>query len=234
MAADLEALVRTRSALHRIATHVLARRRHQLTGRFGLRATPGGIGTPAFGPSDAIEVVRTSGTSLVHERGAEVRVTAMDGATLADLGAVVGVDLGAELSVGKDTPEIGAADEPMSLDHHAAAELGDWYDLGWRALDRIGRDADRPAPVQLWPEHFDASSLVFVGAGPDDRCDLGVSPGDHHHEEPYLYVGPWDERRPGPAPFWNAAFGALVPRSSIASVEDAVAFFREGLARLTP
>ena len=36
-----------------MATHVLARRRHAVSGRFGLRATPGGIGTPAFGPPDA-------------------------------------------------------------------------------------------------------------------------------------------------------------------------------------
>ena len=66
---------------------------------------------------------------------------------------------------------------------------------------QVGLDAPTsPAPIQLWPEHFDASCLLVVGPGPDDRCDLGVSPGDHHHEEPYLYVGPWVEpppRRPG-------------------------------------
>ena len=88
------------------------------------------------------------------------------------------------------------------------------------------------AQIQLWPEHFDASCLVAVGPGPDDRCDLGVSPGDHHHAEPYLYVGPWQDRRPGDAPFWNASFGAVLPRSSTTSVEDAVTFYREGLSRL--
>ncbi|MEZ5234096.1 MAG: hypothetical protein R2749_15505 [Acidimicrobiales bacterium] len=40
----------TMEALQRVATHVLARARHIATGRFGLRATPGGFGTPSFGP----------------------------------------------------------------------------------------------------------------------------------------------------------------------------------------
>ncbi len=232
MSTEIEALTATRGALQQVATHVLARRRHDVTGRFGLRATPGGIGTPAFGADDAIEVVRTSGTLLVHERVGDVRVVDMDGSTLAELAAFVGVDLTADFSVGNDSPEVGAVDARLSLDGRAAAELADWYALGWRALDQVGLAADRPAPIQLWPEHFDASCLLFVGPGPDDRCDLGVSPGDHHHEEPYLYVGPWVERRPGDPSFWNASFGALAPRSAITSVADAVAFFREGLERL--
>src|SRR5438093_1388828 len=41
----------TRGALQRVATHVLARARFLSTGKFGLRATPGGFGTPAFGAS---------------------------------------------------------------------------------------------------------------------------------------------------------------------------------------
>ena len=41
----------TRDELQRIATHVLARARFAATGRFGLRATPGGFGTPPPVPS---------------------------------------------------------------------------------------------------------------------------------------------------------------------------------------
>ncbi len=54
----------TRNALQRVAVHVLARRRHAVTGRFGLRATPGGFGTPAFGPDE--EVLRIAGDRLVR------------------------------------------------------------------------------------------------------------------------------------------------------------------------
>jgi hypothetical protein len=52
----------TRVALQQVAVHVLARRRHAMTGRFGLRPTPGGLGTPLFGEG---EVVRISGDVLV-------------------------------------------------------------------------------------------------------------------------------------------------------------------------
>ena len=226
-------LASTRQDLQRVATHILARRRHDVCGRFGLRATPGGIGTPAFGPPDALEVVRTSGGSLVHEHGARLQVVPMQGATLADLAAVVDVDLAADFTVGKDTPEVGDVDAPLHLDVDVVTELADWYDLGWRALDLIGGTATDSTPAQLWPEHFDASSLVAIGPGPDDRCDVGVSPGDHHHDEPYLYVGPWVPRRPGDPTYWNASFGALLPRSSTGTVDEAVAFFREGLSRLS-
>ena len=104
----------TRLDLQRVATHVLARRRHAISGRFGLRATPGGIGTPAFGSPDVLEVVRTAGTSLVHELGGQLRVVPMAGATLADLAALVDVDLSADFTVGKDTPDLGDVDAPLS------------------------------------------------------------------------------------------------------------------------
>ena len=227
------ALTTTRLDLQRVATHVLARRRHAVSGRFGLRATPGGIGTPAFGSPDVLEVVRTAGTSLVHELGGQLRAVPMAGATLTDLAALVDVDLSADFTVGKDTPDLGDVDAPLSLDTDAVAGLSDWYDLGWQALDIVGLTAASPAPIQLWPEHFDASCLLAVGPGPDDRCDVGVSPGDDHHDEPYLYLGPWVARRPGDETYWNASFGALLPRSAVSSVADALAFYREGLARLT-
>lgn len=225
------ALTATRLDLHRVATHILARRRHAVSGRFGLRATPGGIGTPAFGSSDALEVLRTSGTNLVHELGGQLRIVPMAGNSLADLAAVVGVDVTADFTAGEDTPDIGDRDAPLQLDDDAVAGLADWFDLGWRALDIIGVTARSPAPIQLWPEHFDASCVLAVGPGPDDRCDVGVSPGDQLCEEPYLYVAPWATRRPEDA-FWNASFGATVSRSTVASVADAVTFYRDGLSRL--
>ena len=44
----------------------------------------------------------------------------------------------------------------------------------------------------------------------DDRVNLGASPGDGFHAEPYLYVGPWGPHRPGAPGFWNAPFGAVL------------------------
>ena len=43
----------TREALHRLACYVLSPARKAVTGRIGLRSTPGGFGTPVFGADEA-------------------------------------------------------------------------------------------------------------------------------------------------------------------------------------
>jgi len=223
----------TRSELHRVATHVLARRRDALTGRFGLRVTPGGFGTPQFGEE---EVLRIDGTSLIRERRLDDRAVtathALDGATIRDLAAFADVDLDAEFSVGGDTPDLGDADAPLHVDADAVAAMAKWYQRGAQAIDsavaRLG-DAGDATVAQIWPEHFDLGIDVAVGG---DRTNLGVSPGDGSSAEPYLYVGPWTADRPGDAAYWNASFGALATWSEIPDVAAAEAFFARGLGYL--
>ncbi len=62
----------TRSELHRIAVDVLKPARERVTGRFGLRALPGGFGTAPFGDVmqihvDGTELVVRDGTSTTRE-----------------------------------------------------------------------------------------------------------------------------------------------------------------------
>ena len=223
-----------RLELQRIATHVLARRRHQVSGRFGLRATPAGFGTPAFGTDQ--EVLRIAGTALVRERGGVVSALAIDGASLSTLAEFAGTDLGGPFEVGHDTPALGDTEAPLAVDGSAAAVVADWFDLGWRALDAITVELGEGAAasrIQLWPEHFDAACSVAVGPGDDDRCNLGVSPGDDFSAEPYLYVGPWNADRPGDQAYWNTPFGAALKRSDVVAAPDplaaAVGFLRRGL-----
>ncbi len=228
----------TRSSLHRLAVHVLARRRQALVGKIGLRATPGGFGTPAAGPDH--EVVRVSGLTLLRETtGSSARTTSLDltRATLADAADVAGVDLADPLDVGHDTPPVGSADAVLDLDRAGAAALADWLAFGWTVLDgalgALGREAV-PSVVQLWPEHFDAGCDV---AADGSRVNLGASPGDGFDPEPYLYVGPWDDARPGDAGFWNAPFGAVLRHRDLRSASDpaaaAVDFLLGGVRRLT-
>lgn len=203
-------------------------------GRFGLRAAPGGIATPAFG--DEHTVVRIAGARLVVERGkATVANRSIGGASLRELAAAAGCDVEAPFDVGADTPPVGDPDAPLAVDPEAAGELAAWYDLGWRALDQVLGSARSPSAIQLWPEHFDAACDVAVGPGPDDRCNLGASPGDGPDGLPYLYVGPWSGDRPGEPAFWNAPFGAALAADALRSAADpvlaAVAFYRHGLAR---
>jgi len=225
----------TRRSLHRVAAHILGRRRHDVSGRFGLRAAPGGFATPAFG--DGPEVLRVAAATLVRETSSGAEYVPIDGSTLGRLAACAQVDLGAEFSVGADTPPLGDIDEPLTVDFATCVAIGDWYARGWQALDgvlaRLPAGA-APAVLQLWPEHFDAGTHVGVGGG--QRCNLGVSPGDDAVDEPYMYVGPWGDERPGDEGFWNAPFGAVLRSSDVARDEDCLEavtrFFVEGVDRL--
>lgn len=230
----MEDLSAARRTLQRVAAHVLGRRRHQVSGRFGLRATPGGFGTPAFG--DGPEVVRVSGTTLVREVGGEASHLPIVGSSLRSLAAFAGTDVSMPFSVGDDGPATGDADAPLALDPQDSAALAEWFALGWRVLDTV---ISQLAPgagattVQLWPEHFDAGTTVVLPSG--TRVNLGASPGDDASAEPYLYVGPWSPERPGDASFWNAPFGALCTRSALGEedvVEEGVRFLRHGLTLL--
>lgn len=234
----------TRDALRNVATHVMARAQHARSGRIGLRVTPGGFGTTEYGPDH--ERVRVSGGILVHESrsasGATSRALEIDSATLADLARFVGVDLSVDFSVGNDTPPLGDVDAPIRVQGPAERVLADWYSTASQALDRIVADTTAeatPTLAQLWPEHFDvALDSAFDESSPKERrVNLGGSPGDEFHAEPYLYVGPWTSDRPGEPEFWNAPFGAIVGFDDVMSADDplkaAIGFFRAGLDRLT-
>lgn len=220
----------TRTALQQLAVHVLARRRHAVTGRFGLRPTPGGVGTPAFG-QDELEVVRTSGRFLVVERGSAVTVEPIT--TLGAAAELVGVDLTADFSVGSDTPEQLPADEPLEVDDDAARLLGEWWAFGLTVLDEAV-SGGVSSVAQLWPEHFDIGCTVELGG---ESVNLGASPGDSSEATPYLYVGPWSNERPGDAAYWNAPFGAVLTAANLADLAPADrcararAFVTDGLSR---
>lgn len=228
----------TRAALHRVAAHVLARRRSDLTGKFGLRAAPAGIGIPAAGPE--YEVLRTSGARLVRELTGEIASTAsidLFSSTLAEAAAFADVDLGAPLDIGRDSVDQADPNEPLGIDDAAARALGRWLSFAWPVLDEVvaslGTMAS-PNVIQLWPEHFDAGCDVTIG---EHRATIGASTGDQHFPTPYLYLLPWEEvERPGDPGYWNATFGAVLTYDELRVAENALpaalAFLRRGVEAL--
>lgn len=106
--------------------------------------------------------------------------------------------------------------------------MADWYQLGSQALATFAAAVpdDEPTGAQLWPEHFD---LGITAA----RVNYGVSPGDEHIAQPYLYVGPHGGP-PAADDFWNAPFGAVLRHHEVSTVEAAVDFFHAGRARVHP
>ena len=224
----------TRQGLHRVAAHILSRRRFDVSGRFGLRAGPGGIATPSFG--DGPETIRVAGTTLVRETGGTATYAPLTGSTLRELAAFSGVGLDGAFCVGDQTPAVGEVDVPLDVDPGALAVIAHWYDLGWRVLDAVVAELPAqaaPATIQLWPEHFDAATNVGLASG--EGVNLGFSPGDAYEADPYAYVGPWSSRRPGDPAFWNAPFGAVLRRADVLASADPAAsargFLRAGLAQ---
>jgi hypothetical protein len=227
---------RTREALHRVAAHVLARRRWEVTGRFGLRVSPGGIATPTFG--DDAECVRIAGPLLVRESGGLVTSILICGSTLRTLAKFAGTNLDSPFNCGEEAPEVGDPDETLNVVEEHLQDILRWYDVGWRVLDRVLGDlpsASVPSQLQLWPEHFDIGT--DVGLPDEQRVNLGCSPGDRYQSEPYLYVGPWGPERPGDPKYWNAPFGAIAASSDLAGgagvIEAGQAFIIAGLRQLS-
>lgn len=232
---DLDRYAATRRSLHAVAEHVLCAARHAAVGRIGLRAAPGGFGTPHFGDDRRLLVV---GIDLVREQYGERESAPLK--TLAGAAEFAGVGLGAPTEVFTASTAF-AAEEVLRLDAADAAVVAGWFALGDHVLSRWRAErsaaGDTAARVQLWPEHFDlACDLGDEVAG--SGANYGFSPGDSAIGEPYVYVGPWATARPGadPASFWDQPWGASLRRSQLVGVDDpaahVLAWFAEARRRL--
>lgn len=220
-----------RDDYHRLAYAVVGEARRIETGRFGLRATPDGFGTPEFGDGRR---VRIEGATLVDEHGTDIRAHQLT--TLRAAADFVGISPGTDARE-DDSPPLGDLDRALVVSSSAGAFLGSLYRLAWTVLEDLrGRDdAVEPEEIQLWPGHFDAATAIGdESAG--RRATFGFSPGDADHPEPYLYVGPW-----GPIddadPYWNAPGfgGARLPYTEFRGPDGpagARRFFAAGLDRL--
>jgi hypothetical protein len=232
---DADALTRTRLAWHTLAEHVLAPARHRATGRIGLRAVPGGFGTPPYDVDGHSEELHVVGRSLLVRRAGVTTTVPLT--TIADAAATVGIAPGAPNGVYPPTTPL-EPDEPLDIDEDAARALGAWFDVTWGVLEELrvtAPEQDAAAPVQLWPEHFDAATELG-NERRGTRGTFGASPGDESHPMPYLYVTHWADV--ADHTYWNDATfpGASLRYEALRRADDpaatALAFFREGRARL--
>ena len=117
----------TRDVLKRIATHVLARRRYAATGRFGLRATPGGFGTPAFG--DTVEVKYVYNILDLGYRGEDILWLVEQGVL------TLGYQSSSYLT--DRIPELGVLDLPFLFDQTEKARAAIDGALGERLIAKV-------------------------------------------------------------------------------------------------
>ena len=204
----------TRDALHRLAEHVISPTRQRANGEITLRFTRGGFGTPFFGRDVQLRVEADHLVLYIGEREERGRLT-----SLKDAAEFVGFDL--------TRYDTAAREDQLRVDAAASRYLGDVYGFAFSVLEELrARHPELdPSLVNLWPEHFDvAVEMGSERAG--RRAAYGVSPGDEHHADPYVYVSPWA----------SEAFEAL-PFAELEGVEDqreaALAWLGERLDRLT-
>jgi len=215
----------TRLALHAVAEHVMKPARERANGKFGLRFTRGGFGTPFFGDDAQLRVEQ--GDLVVTEGGDERREPVE---SLAGCGRLAG---------GLVPGSVELSDAPLAVDRAAAAALGEWFGFSASVLEELRAEAGpglEASRVQIWPEHFDmAVELGSEEAGA--RAAYGCSPGDEAHPEPYIYVAPWTARPEGE--LWNATSfaGAELSHADLLQAFDqreaALEFFRVRLRALT-
>jgi hypothetical protein len=129
---------------------------------------------------------------------------------------------------------------PFSPDPAALAELATWFAHADAVLREVAAREPAALPVRIWPHHFDTGSISFLDEpGPSSRqIGFGLSPGDHHHEQPYFYVTafplPSSPQFP-PLPdggFWREQppfIGAVLLGTSIAAAPDPLAASRSFL-----
>lgn len=210
----------TRDSLHQIAFFAMAPARYAATGRMGLKATPGGFGTPEFEG----RVARVEGEFLVYEQDGNISTQQVS--TIRAAAAFFGVEYEVEWFEDFHDP-LKPADPDSPLDTHreAVLALGLWFEFGFDVLNRLrehGHEGDDVSEVQLWPEHFDpATELGDQEKG--QRASFGASPGDSANPEPYLYVAAWsDVDRSND--FWNNETfnGASLDYEELASTSDPI------------
>ncbi len=230
-----EGLVAARTDLHRLATYVVAPARHRANGKFGLRWTLGGFGTPFFG--DDVQI-RVAGDELIVQEGDSVRSTPIT--TLAAAAAFIGGEIDPKTAAEHDSPPVGDVDTDLGVSAAVTDFLGSWWGLGTAALEQLRADEHSvdPSRVQLWPGHFDPA----IEAGDEDRrASYGASPGDATSDEPYLYVSVWWPDRLSldtADSYWNADgfVGARLSYADLVTADDQVAaaveFYRAGRDRL--
>ena len=212
-------LATTREALHRLAEDVLSPAQAAVNGDIHFRWTPGGFGTPRFGEDRQL---RVDGATLVVAAGGESRERPIT--SLREAAGFVG------------SRTAGLSEARLDVDEVAARWFGDFYGFAFGLLEQIAKEGKAPAPIRLWPEHFDiANEMGDETAG--SRATYGASPGDAEHDEPYFYVGPWAGPT-GPGDLWNAKgfAGAELTLAELLAADDqratALAFFRRRIEAL--
>lgn len=89
----------------------------------------------------------------------------------------------------------------VSGESEAFEELARWYEAAAGLLTAVAT-AHGGGAVRCWPHHFDIATRIVLGGDAENARSIGVgvSPGDEHYAQPYVYVSPWPRLKPAGLP----------------------------------
>jgi hypothetical protein len=203
-------LATTRDALHAVCEHVLAAALYAETRHIGLRVTPHGFATPAFGPDDRVITLGARHLTVTDRGGTRSGPYPTLRAAAQLLGITPGLPAGIYPPA---TPLL--PDAPLEVDPAVAAAIIGWYTRVSEALLTFAPDSKQT----LWPEHLDVAIRR-------EECNFGGLAGDGTIADPYVYVGP--PSVPAADPFFTEAFGAARSWTQTPTAILIAAFFADG------
>ena len=191
----------TRTALHEVAEEVLKPARERVTGRFGLRALPGGFGTAPFG--DVMQM-HVDGTDLVIRDSTSVRREPIDGIdadSAAALAAWFAFGAGVLEEIRAETaPEHHPTPPQLWPEHFDVA-----IELGSEAAGRRAGYGASPGD-ELHPEPY----LYVVPWGETPSGELWAATAFDGAELPYADLIASEDRRGAALEFFRTRRDALV------------------------
>lgn len=206
-------LATTRDALHAVCEHVLAPALHAETRRIGLRVTPDGFATPAFGPDDRVITLSAHQLSVADRTGERSGPYP----TLRAAAQLVGIEPGLPAGIYPPATPL-RPDAPLVIDAASATMIVDWYVRVSKALSTFAPESKQT----LWPEHFDVAIRR-------EGSNFGGLAGDATIGDPYVYVGP-PQILAGDS-FFTEAFGAARTWTQTPTASLIAEFFAEGAQR---
>ncbi len=84
---------------------------------------------------------------------------------------------------------------PLPWPSGAMHSFSDVMKLGFELLRPVAESSGGWSEVRNWPHHFDIATICVLDLAADREharsINVGLSPGDGSHDEPYFYVTPW-------------------------------------------
>jgi hypothetical protein len=182
-----------------------------------------------------LEMIITRGDNVLDAFQFDGKTDTQAGAWVDSKLRILGLKAAGDVRLPYELPDHPAGGRPHQLGMlgRELGELARWFGGSAEVLEEFAARlaGPRASPVLCWPHHFDIATLVKLEDGQAASArsiGVGVSPGDEHYPQPYVYISPWPRFDGGKLPdlpppgHWHTEgfFGAVVTGEQILAMKD--------------